>query len=218
MNWTSKHRRLAATVLTWLAAGAGAGAADLKRGEALYEICGSCHGDQGQGEERMAVPAIAGQDSAYLLRQLNHFAQGLRSGPPESPAGQMVAIMKFAASQKDWDDIIGFVATLPPPAPKAAALSLKDRQRGEALYAGCAACHGTRAEGNPALSAPALAHLQDWYVAAQLKNFRSGVRGGGDAAGAQMRAAASVLTSDTDVNAVARYIGTRTGSAAPRNQ
>ena len=114
MNWINDRRHLAmAAALALLTTGAGA--ADLKRGEALYEICGSCHGDKGQGEDRMAVPAIAGQDTEYLQRQLRYCAKGVRAGPPDSPAGQMVAIMKFAAEERDWTDILGFVATLPPP-------------------------------------------------------------------------------------------------------
>jgi cytochrome c553 len=205
MNWINDRRHLAmAAALALLTTGAGA--ADLKRGEALYEICGSCHGDKGQGEDRMAVPAIAGQDTEYLQRQLRYFAKGVRAGPPDSPAGQMVAIMKFAAEERDWTDILGFVATLPPP-PRGSAPAPGDLQRGEQLFIACAACHGAQGEGNRILSAPALAGLQAWYIAAQLRNFRSGARGSaaGDVPGAQMRAAAAVLRSDADVVAVSAY-------------
>lgn len=205
MNWINDRRPFAAAAALALLS-TGADAADLRRGEALYEICGSCHGDKGQGEDRMAVPAIAGQDIGYLQRQLSHFAKGVRTGPADSPAGQMVAIMKFAAVEKDWADILGFVATLPPP--RGSAPPQGDLRRGEQIFTACASCHGPHGEGNPTLSAPALANLQVWYVAAQLRNFRSGARGSApaDVPGAQMRAAATALTSDADVMAVSAYL------------
>jgi len=42
----------------------------------------------------------------------------------------------------------------------------------QAAYAVCAACHGSQAEGNPALNAPKLSGQGDWYLKRQLKNFQ----------------------------------------------
>jgi cytochrome c553 len=43
----------------------------LALGARLYEAhCSSCHGPQGQGEDSDAVPMLAGQHPAYLLRQI----------------------------------------------------------------------------------------------------------------------------------------------------
>lgn len=79
---------------------------------------------------------------------------------------------------------------------------------GKALYTTCSACHGQRAEGNPALGAPAIAGMQDWYLKSQLEAFALGRRGykAGDAYGAQMRAAAKTLPTAADRAAVAAYI------------
>ena len=68
------------------------------------------------------------------------------------------------------------------------------------LYAACAACHGTRAEGNPTVGAPALAGQSATYVQRQLQNFRAGLTG--DTFGAQMRAA----TADLGRRAAARVL------------
>ena len=48
---------------------------------------------------------------------------------------------------------------------------------GKALFAPCIACHGSRAEGNPALNAPAIAGQDAAYLERQLRNFRSERRG-----------------------------------------
>jgi cytochrome c553 len=80
--------------------------------------------------------------------------------------------------------------------------------RGEALFRLCAACHGPQGSGQQQLGAPAIAGLPEWYVAAQLLKFRHGVRGmhPQDSAGMRMRPMARVLSADSDVQAVARYV------------
>jgi cytochrome c oxidase subunit 2 len=79
---------------------------------------------------------------------------------------------------------------------------------GKSLYTSCAACHGQQAEGNPALGAPALAGLQDWYLKSQLEAFNQGRRGYKpyDTYGAQMRAAVKILPNAADRAAVSAYI------------
>lgn len=83
-----------------------------------------------------------------------------------------------------------------------------DPKAGEALYGACAACHGQKAEGIVAMQTPALAGQSAAYLARQLHNFRSGVRGAadGDTLGAQMAPMAKVLADDAAVENVAAYI------------
>lgn len=40
--------------------------------------CGSCHGTKGAGDNSRSIPRIAGQDFAYLLRQLHDVVDGRR--------------------------------------------------------------------------------------------------------------------------------------------
>jgi cytochrome c553 len=80
---------------------------------------------------------------------------------------------------------------------------------GPQLYAPCAACHGTRGEGDPGVGAPAIAGQFESYIRRQLVNFRSGARGTHkmDVYGAQMRAASmAVLRDDRDAVALAKYV------------
>ena len=41
----------------------------------------------------------------------------------------------------------------------------------------CTTCHGAQANGNPAIRAPKLAGMEEWYLSRQLQAFRSGTRG-----------------------------------------
>jgi cytochrome c553 len=50
-----------------------------ERGAELYaRDCRRCHGDRGEGSAERAVPVVAGQHSAYLLRQLRAIAGSRR--------------------------------------------------------------------------------------------------------------------------------------------
>lgn len=86
-------------------------------------------------------------------------------------------------------------------------------EAGEKHYQVCSACHGVEGEGNKELKAPRLTHLQPEYIAAQLKNFRTGIRGGeGSSDAAQsMRPMAMTLADDQALADVAAYIPTLPG-------
>jgi cytochrome c553 len=90
---------------------------------------------------------------------------------------------------------------------------------GRNLFAPCAACHGTKGEGNSALNAPAIAGQDAPYLERQLRNFRNRLRGvhKSDALGAQMQAAAAALADDAAVAKVASYVASlpKTLDAAP---
>jgi cytochrome c553 len=81
-------------------------------------------------------------------------------------------------------------------------------ERGQTLFQLCAACHGHQGEGHLQLGAPAIAGLPEWYVAGQLQKFRLGLRGSHpqDPAGMRMRPMARALPTESDVEAVARYV------------
>jgi len=88
---------------------------------------------------------------------------------------------------------------------------------GKAHYAVCAGCHGAQAEGNPALHAPKLAGLGDWYLKRQLKNYKVGARGthDKDVFGKTMAPMAATLADDAAIANVVAYIGTLPVKPAP---
>ncbi|MAI25237.1 MAG: cytochrome c oxidase subunit II [Spirochaeta sp.] len=86
--------------------------------------------------------------------------------------------------------------------------SANDMARGKQLYALCAQCHTENGMGAQLYLAPAIAGLDEWYVNAQLLNFRSGIRGTNwqDVGGLRMHPMSRWLKSDEDVSAVAAYV------------
>jgi len=84
----------------------------------------------------------------------------------------------------------------------------EENARGKALFDFCSTCHGIAGEGNPAVQAPAIAGLPQWYVEAQLRKFKTGARGThpDDSAGMRMRPMSLYLTHDEDIAPVAAYV------------
>lgn len=79
--------------------------------------------------------------------------------------------------------------------------------RGKELFQLCAQCHGPEGAGNQLALAPAIAGLPDWYIKAQLHNFKSGMRGTHpeDTGGLRMYPMSQTLKTDADLDAVAAY-------------
>lgn len=80
----------------------------------------------------------------------------------------------------------------------------------EALYSQmCAACHMPDGAGNAAMNAPSIAGMSSSYIARQLSNFKSGIRGGAsqDMEGQMMQGVVSSL-SDEAITSVAEYLST----------
>jgi cytochrome c oxidase subunit 2 len=83
-----------------------------------------------------------------------------------------------------------------------------DEARGAEVYQLCAQCHGEDGSGDPMALAPSIAGLEEWYLAAQLRYFRSGARGTNpdDVAGLRMHPMSLSLREDSDLEAVAAYV------------
>lgn len=182
-------------------------AGDIAAGKAAYALCVVCHGANGEGNAAMKAPTLAGQEAWYLKRQLENFRSGLRGTADGDIYGmQMRPIAQIIGAATTEADLVAYIVSLPSPTAKRTVVG--DIPAGKAGYEACAACHGRNAEGNQQLSAPRLAGLDDWYLARQLENYKSGRRGydPGDVYGMQMRAMAAALTSDQAVNDVVAFI------------
>jgi len=83
-----------------------------------------------------------------------------------------------------------------------------ENERGEKLFALCQQCHGPKGQGDPTFLAPHIAGVDQWYLEAQLRNFRAGLRGKHpqDYPGMRMYPMAQWLPTDEDVTAVAAYV------------
>ena len=183
-------------------------AQDLAAGKAAYGICASCHGAAGEGNTAMNSPALAGQDAAYLARQLQHFKSGIRGAAPGDTFGaQMRGMAGTLATDEDVAAVAAYLASLP------AAVSTEtlagDMRNGENQYnAYCGACHGAQAQGNAALHSPRLAGLDSQYLARQLQNYATGIRGthADDRYGRQMKMMSTVLPDEKALADVLAFI------------
>lgn len=172
-----------------------------------YQTCVACHGDAGQGNAALQAPALAGQDAAYLARQLHNFKAGVRGGDPADSLGAQMKGMASVLGDGDIQAVAEWLSELAPPAgitPQAG-----DLKNGNNYYQSkCGACHGGKAEGNPELNAPALAWLDAAYLKRQYVNFQQGLRGANadDKYGRQMKMMSTTLPADKDLDDVIAFI------------
>lgn len=184
-------------------------AADPAAGAAQYAVCMACHGPSGEGNVALNAPRIAGQEAGYVRRQLHAFRNGLRGVHIDDTYGkQMLPFAAMLPDEGSIRNIAAYIAELP--GHDAEATVAGNANRGRSLYTTCAACHGTRGQGNWALNAPRLADISDWYLVRQLGNFQHGIRGAHrrDYYGWQMATMADSLADETAINDIVAYINT----------
>lgn len=177
-------------------------------GQALYGPCATCHGAKGEGNVELKAPALAGQDAAYLQRQLQHFKSGIRGADARDTLGaQMRGMAATLVDEQAIKDVSVYIAALAPP--PAAEITEGDLRNGNNQYqAACGACHGGEAEGNPLLNAPRLNMLSASYIKTQYRNFQQGIRGKhpDDRFGKQMAMMANSLPGDKDLDDVIAFM------------
>ncbi|MGB1140824.1 MAG: cytochrome c oxidase subunit II [Halioglobus sp.] len=182
---------------------------DAIAGKGSYATCAACHGANGEGNLAMNAPRLAGLPDWYIARQIRHYQQGIRGAHENDEFGrQMAPMANMLADEAALRNVTAFIETLDPGSAQVTVGG--DAERGAAHYVSCGACHGTRAEGNYALQAPALAGQDDWYLKRQLDNFRQGIRGAHeeDSYGHQMVLMARSLQDEQSVNDLLAYLNT----------
>lgn len=190
---------------------------DLAAGQRHYANCIACHGNEGQGNQVLNSPAIAGMEAWYTKRQLAYFREGIRGAHPDDEYGrQMVPFATLVADPQTERDLAAYIEQMPPVSVEQTVEG--NARRGERLYRTCGACHGRDGEGIFGTKAPRLAGLDDWYQKRQLQHFQSGVRGGhpDDHYGPQMRDMSKILVNDDAIRNVIAYINTLTGHEQSR--
>jgi cytochrome c oxidase subunit 2 len=95
---------LVATVGSALAAG------DPVRGQQLYAVCSTCHGQNAEGLQEMNAPALAGREEWYLVRQIENFRSGARGSNPGDVFGlQMAPMSKVLADKQAIEDVAAYL-------------------------------------------------------------------------------------------------------------
>jgi cbb3-type cytochrome c oxidase subunit III len=188
-------------------------------GAAKAAACSACHGAPGANSLMGEYPNLAGQNAAYIERQLHLMHDGKRTAREGDAMSAMMAPMAATLSDQDIADVAAYYATLVPAGLEADAAYWQagqrlyragDRERG---IPACAACHGPVGRGNPAAGYPALRAQQAMYLVKQLKAYgadtrythnEKGVSNGGDV-GQIMRSIATRLT-ENDMRDLAAYV------------
>jgi len=194
------------TVLLWLPMAWAAG--DAAKGKTLYAVCVACHGANGEGNQALHSPALAGQEDWYLKSQIKNFKEGIRGAVQGDTWGSTMAPMaNTLTTDQAIDDVVAYILTLKevnaPPT-----LTGGNAENGKAKYTICTACHGPKAEGMKTVHSPRLNIQQDWYMLEQLKKFKNGMRGAHpkDTWGATMAPMAKTLPDEQTMKDVIAYI------------
>jgi cbb3-type cytochrome c oxidase subunit III len=183
--------------------------AENERGEALFDLCSQCHGEQGEGKELFLAPSIAGMGEWYVTSQLQMFQSGNRGLHHQDIGGmRMVPMSRYLSSDADLKAVAAYVASLPKSQPTAVVQG--DAAKGQAAYALCASCHGPEGKGNQQMNAPRLVGTSDWYLLSSLQKYKDGIRGSNtaNANSMMMRGMAMSLADDQAMKDVVAHINT----------
>ncbi|MBT77582.1 MAG: cytochrome-c oxidase [Chromatiales bacterium] len=184
-------------------------AGDVATGLNQYAACAACHGTNGEGNQQLNAPKLAGMETWYLTQQLNHYKAGIRGTHEDDILGQQMRPLAMTLfDDASVANVVAYIQTLPDnPAPTTIQ---GDIRRGAQIYTTCASCHGKNGQGIWSINAPRQAGMSDWYLANQLRNFKSRIRGGhpDDGFGWQMSLMADILNNDKAINDVVAYINT----------
>lgn len=173
-------------------------------GQAAYEQCGYCH--EFDGNSKMPnFPKLAGQNRAYIEKQLRDFKSGKRKGVMTATAELLSdKAIKEVSAYFSEQRLLNF----------AEPTSLVEK--GQKLYrrgdwkrdiSACATCHGDKAQGEGEV--PGLAGQHASYLLTEIQRFASGERQNDP--GAIMRDAIKKLKPE-EIQAVVDFLASGAGS------
>lgn len=184
--------------------------------------CGSCHLPNGRGRPEHAP--VAGLPSAYFVRQIQDFRDGLRrSADPRKPNVNTMIELAMALSDAEVREGARYFGSISPYVPPG---SLR---RGKELVAtggmkivggrivqgrttACGTCHGLNLTGVVDADVPPIAGRSPSYLVLQMWDIQQGTRNGAQVQ--LMKLVLANLTTD-DLTAIASYVATMPASAPP---
>lgn len=133
-----------------------------KHGAKLATFCSNCHGESGHSV-RPEVPNLAGQNTIYVLSQLNKFYEGTRRG-----AFFMEGLVKAMSNEERFAVAVYYTAQKPQSTP--AKDSSLARAGKEVYLKACKKCHGETGYGSERNSR--IAGQQAEYMTNAVKRYR----------------------------------------------
>jgi cytochrome c553 len=194
---------VATAMSLWLVMIAPAQAANgnVAAGQAKAAVCAGCHGADGNGGADPLWPRLAGQDPAYIAKQLADFKSGARKDP-------IMAGMAAGLSAADMKNIGAYYASLKPR--PGAARDAQLAKQGEKVYRGgdakmgvsaCMSCHGPSGHGIPPRF-PKISGQNAAYARKQLLAFKAGSRSNDD----EIMTRIAFRMSEQEIKAVSEYM------------
>ena len=105
---------LAVSALVSIYSASALAAGDPDRGKTFFAVCGACHGMNGEGMEALNAPKLAGQETWYIIRQLENFRDGIRGTNPQDTFGmQMAPMAQTLPNEQAIEDVAAYIKTLP---------------------------------------------------------------------------------------------------------
>lgn len=144
------------------------------RGKQIYDRnCAACHQADGFGRPEQNIPALAGQQYEYLVKQLVDFLDEERGSDTMRQQVEHAGLDNATAIA----DVVGYVANLPMN-PQPSRGNGQNLAQGRKIYDGyCASCHGKTAEGNGDLWVPNLRGQHYGYLVQQMQRMAQAQRG-----------------------------------------
>ena len=171
---------------------------DIEAGKKAYELCATCHLDNGWGKPDGSFPVIAGQHRKVLIKQLADIRARNRENPTMYPFTDPETIGGVQAIA----DVTEYISTLPPN-PQPGVGEGEKQEIAEALYKdNCLMCHGKNGMGNGDAFFPRLQGQHHAYLVRQMLWIRDGFRKNGNA----LMAEKLKPMSDEQISQLADYI------------
>lgn len=150
---------------------------DAKKGKAIaQQQCASCHGDDGNSQVS-SFPKLAGQQSAYLLRELQDYRSGAR-------ANEVMTAIVAGLSDDDMAHLATYYAKQEPapgqvsrPELLAAGKKFYLEGNSDSGVPSCDGCHEENGEGSKRFPRVAGQHAE--YTLEQIRQYASGKRSNG---------------------------------------
>lgn len=86
-------------------------AADPTAGEQFYIVCTPCHGAQGEGNEEVKSPPLAGLDDWYVALQIRKFQAGVRGRAEDDILGLPMVAMAGTVPPESVDNLAAYIRT-----------------------------------------------------------------------------------------------------------
>jgi cytochrome c553 len=191
-----RRRRLRDICLAVAAAicvGAASGAGVAQSFEERLQLCGTCHGADGNSKMEK-TPSLAGQPELFLTNQMILFRERLRQSEVMAPFAKGLTDAEIVALASHYAKL----APEPSPEPVDPALANRGAELARSLH--CGSCHLPDYVGREQM--PRLARQRIDYMADSMTAYREGKRYGTDNA----MNAVMYGVSDQDIRALAHFV------------